>query len=358
MDLWTSFEQYRNQHGHDAQRLRLVNAYGEAYALRESQPGRAVALLTETRDLAERLQEPRWRLLYEKFRLDALMHFERDFREVLEAAMHSTAELAKPDFADLPEPYIVADTLLCAYLGIDAAGYPETIREMLTHWQRAVPDEPCLPRYLLLARQRQFAMEAERWDDAEDLVERELDLASHDPDAERAAHFSLFAFLALCPLAHRRGADKVLAHAADRAAELSQRCGHACQESEAQAWTALAMRRAGKDDLAEPALRCAMSRMQHLGITPAPGYFAALAAFHEHAGAWEAALEIRTHELAAVSDKNRRLQECRTHLERCRLLVRLKQPLAEPIEQALNSATKLRHPDRFVDELESLQHAA
>jgi hypothetical protein len=122
MDLWTWFEQYREQHRHDAQRLRLANAYGAAYALRETQPGQAVALLTETRDLAERLQEPWWRLLYEKFRLDALVHFERDFREVLEAAMHLTAELAKPDFADVPEPYTVADTLLCAYLGIDAAG--------------------------------------------------------------------------------------------------------------------------------------------------------------------------------------------------------------------------------------------
>ncbi len=356
MNLWTWFEQYRAKNANDAQRLRLVDSYSEAYALRESQPGRAVAIFTEARDLAERLQEPWWRLLYEKFRLDALMHFQRDFREVLEVAMHLTAEMATTDFAGLPEPYAVADTLLVAYLGIDAVGYPETIRDTLTQWERSVPHEPCAARYLLLARRRQFAMEEERWEDAEDLAQRELDLASHDGDAERAMHFSLFAYEALCQLAHRRDADDVLIHSAQRAAELAQRCGHFCQEAEALAWLALARRRAGREHDAQAAHRQAIGRMQHLGIPPAPGYFTAVAAFHEQDGHLDAALEVRTRELTAVSDRNRRLHECRTHLERCRLLARLGRPLAEPVEQALTAVAQLRCPDRYVEELAEIQN--
>ena len=355
MNLWTWFEQYRAKNAHDAPRLRLVDAYSEAYALRESQPGRAVAIFSEARDLAERLREPWWRLLYEKFRLDALMHFQRDFREVLEVAMHLTAEAATPSFAELPEPYYIADTLLAAYLGIDAAGYPETIRETLTRWEGDVPAEPCPARYLLLARRRQFAMEEERWADADDLAERELELASHDPDAERAMHFSLFAYTAMCQLAYRRAADEVLAHAAERAVELAQRCGQACEEAEALAWLALAARRAGRDHQAQQAQRQAVGRMQHLGIPPAPGYFTALAAFHEQREDLDAALEVRSRELTAVHDHNRRWYECRTHLERCRLLARLGRPLAEPIEQALTAAAQLRCPDRYVDQLEQIQ---
>ena len=44
MNLWTWFEQFRRLHAHDAPRLRLVDAYSAGYALRESQPGRAVAV--------------------------------------------------------------------------------------------------------------------------------------------------------------------------------------------------------------------------------------------------------------------------------------------------------------------------
>jgi hypothetical protein len=293
--------------------------------------------------------------LYEKFRLDALMHFQRDFREVLEAAMHLTSELAAPTFADLPEPYAITDTLLSAYLGIDAAGYPETIRETLTQREALVALEPCAARYLLLARRRQFAIEEERWEDADDLVQRELDLASHDPQAERAMHFSVFAYTSLCRLAHRRGADDLLVQSAERAGELAQRCGHACEEAEAVAWLAFAARRNRREDDAQRALRQATGQMQHLGMTPGPGYFQAQAAFHEERGHFEAALQVRERELHALRDCNRRLYECRTHIERCRLLARLGQPLNEAMEQALSAATQLRCPDRYVDELEMIQ---
>lgn len=355
MNLWTWSEQYGRQHAHDATRLRLVDAYSEAYALRETQPGRAVAVFEEARDLAERLVEPWWRLLHEKFRLDALMHFQRDFREVLEAAMHLTAELATPAFADLPERYIVTDTLLSAYLGIDATGYPETIRDTLTQWEGQTPAEPCSARYLLLARRRQFAVEEERWEDADDLCECELALASHDPEAERAMHYSVFAYVARCRIAHHCGVDELLIQSAERAAELAQRCGHACEEAEAQAWLALAARRSGREHEALMAHRQAVGRMQHLGIPPACGFFTASAAFHEEKGHFDVALEVRNRELTTLRDRNRRLHECRAHIERCRLLARLGRSTAEAMEQSLSAATQLRNPDRYVDELEAIQ---
>ena len=283
------------------------------------------------------------------------MHFQRDFREVLEAAMHLAAELTAPAFAELPEPYAVADTLLSAYLGIDAAGYPETIRDMLSHWEARIPAEACTSRYLLLARRRQFALEEERWEDADDLCQRELELASHDPEAERAMHFSVFAYAARCQIARHGGIDTLLVQSAERAAELAERCGHASAAAEAQAWLALAARRRGQEQDALAAHRQAVARMQHLGIPPAPGYYAAIAAFHEEKGHFEAALEVRCRELTALRDRNRRLHECRAHIERCRLLARLGRLDDAALEQALAAAAQVRSPDRYVDELEGIQ---
>ncbi|MCS7047105.1 MAG: hypothetical protein NZO58_12175 [Gemmataceae bacterium] len=358
MDLGTWINQYRHDHAHDPRRRRLTEAYGEAYVLRETQPTRAVAILTEAVELAEQLDEPWWRLLCEKFRLDALMHFQRDFRDVLEPAWQLTSELKAPGFANFPEPYAVADTLLAAYLGIDAVGYAETLRSALSEWEAVVPSEPSAARYLLLARRRQFAVEQERWDDAEDWCQRELDLASHDPLAERAMHFSVFAHLAVCALAYHRGDDPILRDAAQRAADLAQRSGHSCQEAEAAAWRAVAERRAGREDVAQEALRQAAARLKHLGMPPTSGYFAALAAFYLERRQHEAAWDVLSRELATVRDRNRRLHECRIRLERCRLLTEMGRPVKEEVELALAAAAQVRYPDPFLAELGRLKKTA
>ncbi len=355
MKLWTWWARFRQEHADDPQRRRLVSTYSDAFAVRESQPARAVALLAEAAELAVRLDEPWWRLLYEKFHLDALMHFQRDFREVLQPALQIVQEIEKPEFAGFPEPYLIADTLLAAYLGIDAAGYPETIRDLLTRWESEVAEEPSTPRYLLLARRRDFACEQERWQDALEINHQELDLAAHDPDAERAMHFALFAHLASARLAHQRGDDMAFVESAERAQELAQRCRHLCEEAGAEAWLALARRRGRREEEARNAYERAVAGIQHLGIPPAPAYFTALAGYHQEVGDFEAALEIRSQELKAVRDRNRRLQECRVRMERCRLLVKLGRPVETELEEARNAAAQLRCPDTFVEQLEELQ---
>lgn len=355
MKLWTWCEQFRRKHVEDPQRLRLVKAYSEAFAVRETQPARAVAILAEAAELAARLAEPSWRLLYEKLRLDALMHFQRDFKDVLQPALQLAGELEKPEFAAFPEPYLLADTLLAAYLGIDATGYPETIRELLMRWEVEVPDEACTPRYLLLARRREFACAQERCEDALEINQLELNLAAHDPEAERAMHFGLFAHLASARLAQERGDDHVLIEAAQRAHDLAQRCRHLCEEAEAQAWLALAWRRAGRQEDAEIGYEKAVAGIQHLGIPPAPGYFTALGAFHQEVGDFEAALEIRSQELSTLRDRNRRLQECRVRVERCRLLAKLGRPVDVELEEARNAAGQLRCAEALVEQLEEIQ---
>jgi len=360
MNLWDWFDRCRRRwlDERDMDRLRLVDAYSRAYACRETEPARAVAIFAEARDLAARLDEPWWRLMHEKFHLDALMHFQRDFRAVLEPARQLLLDVHVQTSAEFPEPALFRDTLLAAYLGIDAEGHADEIRELLTELDQSLAQEPSAARYLLLARRRQFALEQERFEDAADIVEGELELASHDPDAERAMHFSVFAHGGRCRIAHRRSADDLLTVAAGRGAELGQRCGLVGEQAEAQMWQALAARRVHREDEALLYHCQAIATRLKLGMPPSAAYFTAAAAFHEQAGDLAAALTIRDEELANVRGRNRRLQECRAHLERCRLLARLKRPLVEDLEQALTAAAQLRCPDRYVDELELIQQRA
>ena len=360
MNLWDWFDRCRRRYldERDADRSRLVDAYSRAYSCRETEPARAVAIFAEARDLAARLDEPWWRLVHEKFHLDALMHFQRDFRNVLEPARQLLLDVHVQSSADFPEPALFRDTLLTAYLGIDAEGYAEPIGRLLTELDQSLAEEPSAARYLLLARRRQFALEQERFEDAGEIVESELELASHDPDAERATHFSVFAHSGRCRIANHRGADDVLAAAAARAAELAQRCGLVCEQAEAQMWQAFAARRVCREDEAMLHHTQATATRQKLGMPPAPAYFAAAAAFHEQAGNLAAALTMRDEELAIVRGRNRSLHECRAHIERCRLLARLKQLLAEDLDRALAATAELRCPDRYVDQLETIQRRA
>ncbi len=329
MDLWDWFDRCRRRclDNQDADRLRLVDAYSRAYACRETEPARTVALFTEARDLAVELREPEWRLVHEKFRLDALMHFQRDFRAVLEPARQLTLDIDTLASAEFPDPALFHDTLLAAYLGIDAEEYAEPIGKLLAALETAVPEQPAAARYLVLARRRQFALEQERFADAAAAVEVELDLAGHDADAERAMHFSMFAHAARCLLAQRRDAGDELAQAAGRTLELAERSGHLCEQAEALAWLALAARRAGREPDAQGCLERAEALRRRLAMPPTPGLFTALAAFHEQGGNLAAAWTVRDEELAHVGRHNRRLAERRLQIERMRLLAWLGRPL-------------------------------
>src|SRR3954462_12134131 len=129
MDEWLSEQAQQCRLSQDETRLALMQCYVRGYEARERDPDLSFAAFTEGLHLAEQLGEPWWVLFYQNHRVQALLHFKRDYSNVLDLAVQGVLEVRKPSNAEYPGRYSLWDSLLAAYLGIDAEGYAEPIQQ-------------------------------------------------------------------------------------------------------------------------------------------------------------------------------------------------------------------------------------
>jgi hypothetical protein len=351
---WIRASRAEFQRRGDEAALRMTRLHAEGYAYRESDPDRALALFTEGRQIAAQLGDPWWTQFYDERRVVALLHFKQDFRDVLDLAVHCALQVRKPEFAHYPGRFTAADNLIAAYLGIDPVGYAGPIREALDALRPELPAGPDEQRYLFLARERHFALDCDRLDDLHAHALEMLALGDTDPDRHRVAHFTEGAYFDLCRIAHARGDGEALAANAATGEETSRRSGNQCELAEALAWRALAAQESGAEEHAGRFSRSAAALIARLRMPPTRGYFDALCAFHERGGAPALALRLRERQLETVSGKGRLGDECRTHVERCRLLALLGE-LTDPDLAAARAATdRLRAPAVYLEKLDRL----
>jgi hypothetical protein len=342
------------QERNDRDRLGLLQYYHEGYQLREKDPDRSFLLFSEARQRASQLGAPLMALFFDKLRVTALLHFKRDYRNVLELAVQSALEVRKPQYAGFSERVGIFDNLIAAYLGIDPAGHADAIMQAIDYLDRELPQEPDSDRYLLLARRRMYWLDLDRYDEALHWGMKELELADRDRDRERAEHFLAFAYCGLCETACGRRDWDSLREWAEVGDDITRRVGHQVELAELLAWRALSARKAGDEDRALRLCRSASSRQKAQKMRPRRGYNDALCAYYELAGDLPTMLAVRERELKDVSGWGRFLSEARAHLNRCKLLARMGRPLSEELTAAREAAAKLRDPTPFLAELETI----
>jgi hypothetical protein len=335
----------------DPDRIRMMDSYNNAFALRETDPDGAFAAFTEGQQIARRRNEPWWVLYYEKYRIDALMHFKRDYRQVVDMAVQCVLDLNKPGNAAYPGRVGIWDSLLAAYLGVDAEGYAEPIQEAIDTLDREIPEGPSSDRYLLLARKNVFALERNRYRDAYDSCMAELQLASGDTDQSRGAHYATFVFCELCEVGASAQKWEQVGRWAKAAAELAEVVGHHCERAEAIAWQAVVALQAGKTDEAAQLLQSATTTAAGLGMPPNRGYFEALFTYRLLGRDLPGALDVREEELRSIENCGRLLRECRLHIQRCTILARLCRLRPEHLEVARAVAGHLRLPGPHLEQL-------
>jgi hypothetical protein len=354
---WIFEFERRAQAAGDRDRLRLVQLKDEAYAFRETDPDRALALFDEGRRLAERLAEPWWVLYYRRWHAHALMHFKRDYRSVLELAVANTLEARKPKYDGFPQRISIYADLVSAYTGIDPEGHAAAIIEALDSIEAEMP--PSLEcRLHLWGLRREFALQRRRWDEAEAAAQRSLEIIARKPDTATARHYLVSVYSGLCAVHFGRGEWDRLEEAASRGEAVAREVvgGHSLEWSECVLWGAVWARRDFPEpDWFAPILHeQAVAVILRLGTTPASSWFDALCAFHELGGELEAALEARDRELQAIAHQGRLACECRCRVQRCRLLARLGRLTAEDLQAAGTAARRLRDPALYLAELELL----
>ncbi|MCI0456672.1 MAG: hypothetical protein L0Z62_06795 [Gemmataceae bacterium] len=355
---WLASQAQEIRRRNDRQRLQMLQCYLEAYEARESDPDRAYAAFTQGRQMAERLNDPWWVLFYRKEQVDALLHFKRDYRHVLDLAMQCAMEVRKPANARYPGRIGVWDSLIAAYLGIDAEGYAQPIQQALNYLESEVPPEPDGDRYLLLARKRIFAREREQLQEAYNVCMTEMNLGAADTDQERALHFATFTCCEMCLIAGAAQQWQTLGQWAAAAEERARHVGHQCELSEALAWRSVAALQARDVENARRCYRTATATADRLQMPPKQGYYEALALYHEMQGDVENALGVRDAELEALANHGRLLYECRVRIKRCVLLARLGRLQALVLNAARETAQKLAQPAKYLQQLDQLAAGA
>jgi hypothetical protein len=353
LDWFDEFE-WDAHRGGDRERILLSDLHHQAYRFRETDPDHALSLYAEGRQLAVRLREPWWTLYYDQQRVHALLHFKQDYRDVLDLAVRNTLEVRKPSYSAFPRKLLIFGDLVSAYLGIDPIGYADAIRQALDHLDRESPaggDE----RYLLLGSQRQFALEHDRLDEAEEFSQRSLALAAEDDDRSRAKHFLVFTFAAKCEVAFRRGDFAALEESARCGEEVARVVGHQVELAGFFLWQALLVRRAGREEEALSLFRRASARITRLRMPPDPSYRDAECAFHELAGRLDLAVAVRDLELELLRDRGQLFLEALAHRNRCGLLAKLGTLTADDLRRAREAAGRLRVAGPILQQLARLE---
>jgi hypothetical protein len=353
MTIWAwihDFEMQARARG-DEERVRLALLHGEAYGHRQNDPDRMLGMLEEGRRLALWLREPWWVLFYDHWKLETLIYYKDDYREVVELAVKATLDLRKPIFDGYPLRFGIWCNLVAAYLCVDPRGYAAAIQEALDYLQTQVPAEGG-DRYLLQARRHWFAYEMGRLEQANALALEELAMADGDADRHTARHHEVDTHKALCWIAFRRGDWAGLAGYAAAGEERARSIGYRYELALFLLWQALCARREGREEQAKRFSRQGTAQMARLGQPPGESYYDALATFHEMGESAEKAWEVRQRELETTLGKGQLAYECLVRLKRTRLLKKMGQPVEDEVEAVRQTAARLRVPEWYLGELE------
>lgn len=343
----------------DEPRLRLCRLMGgEAFALRETDPARALAIYDEGSRLAASLGEPIWVFVFDERRLTAQMHFLRDYRHALDLAVKSVLEIRKSKFDGLDGlRHDFHFHLIDAYTGIDPFGYAKEIREALEHLDAELAPED-ESRYQLLASWWDFALATDDLDATERHALAAVARGEADPNRRKLMHWGAFAYDSLCCVSFRRRAWTELAERGAVGEELARKVGHKLELSGLLMWQALAALHAGDAAAARRLYRQSVVGASWLRMPPEPKYFDAMCAFLEAEANVEGQLAARDRELTTLKDKGRFDAESRCRLKRCRLLARLKLPMDAELAAAREVTNKLRDPAPRLAELDAIAAGA
>jgi hypothetical protein len=350
MSIWRWVQEYRQQaeKNRDAQRVHLSTLLARTPPF-ERDPDLALNIIEEGRRLAGALQEPRWELFYIHWKLQVLLYYKGDYRDVLEEAAEAAVAVSKPQFADFPQRVCLQEDLITAYLKIDPLGYEDQIEEALRYMQREVsPDMEC--KHCVLSCRSEFEFACDRLQDARTSANAGLDLAQSDHSEHQLTH----AYANLCKSALALGDYDNLAGWAEAGEEMARRIDRKLLLAQFLMWQAVTRRRAGDTAAASRFFRAGLAQARLVSAQLEEGFYAGLCAYHEIGGELDKALQARDRQREGIKDKGQLDQECRVQMERCRLLTLLGRCLEGDLEVARQAARKLKKPEKYLARIEEL----
>ncbi len=191
------------QQTNDTERLQFMDLFERAEEQRQISSDTALALYERGRDIALRLREQWWVLLFDHCRLQTLPGSKRESAERIDLAVRTVLEARKGIYARCPQRVCVHEDLIAAYMSLDPHGYKPLINESLSYMEGQVtPTVECY--YCLRRMQSDFALETASIEQAQAAALRQLaEIQNRYADPSRN-HYLVSAYARLCAVAFKQ----------------------------------------------------------------------------------------------------------------------------------------------------------
>lgn len=350
---WAYEYHYQAMKDGDENRILVSDIYSLSISEMQKNPDYVIADLQQRSALARQLNEPWWVLFYDHWRLQCLLFYKRDYNQALDLAVRSAVEARKPACATLPQRVCLHEDLIYAYLGIDPRGHAKLIEEALGYMEGEIaPEMDC--RHCLQQLRTEFEFEMGRMEAAAEAAWRSMAMAEHEWSGD---HYRSYAYMTLCRIAHERGEWDNLREWARAGEECARDADRQDGVAEFLMWQALTAAKAGEKQEAARFAALGEARARQVAAVR-PGYYDALAAYHEALGEMDEALKVREQELTILQGSGQTFWECGTHLKRCQLLHAMGLATQEAVDQARQAINKLSDPTDLLKTLDEIAPAA
>ncbi len=342
----------RAQAAGDLDLQRLWTLHRDSWALRETEPDRALSLIEEGRTLAHTLGEAWWVIFFVHRRVSLMLYYTRDYHAALDAAVRAVIEARKPIYDGCPHQLLIHIDLISAYIEVDAVGYRAKIEEALTFLssQKNLCDDHI---FVMQSLRMALELELENWQKAHDEARLYFDLASQA--TLDLNYYVGSAYANLCSAVYRLNDWAQLKEHAQNGEVYARREDRRALTSTLQMCQALSLQHEGKSDESKRLSRLAAAQMTRLASVPSDDYFEVYAAIREARGQWREALKVRDHELSVLANSGRHSATARCQYERCRLLSEMGKLTRNDIEIARQSMQQLIDPSIMLTKLEQLR---
>jgi hypothetical protein len=352
-EVWDEFNRRVGlwQEARDAERLRMIAQYHEAFRYRETQPEHQFALLTRCRNEAQRLDEPWWDLFFEYWRLATLTADLHDFARAQPLAIELMVRFSSLEGRDHPQRIAIYTNVLYTYLQVDPLGYRDELERGFAYIDEQILPNPAEERFVLLYRWTEYLRETERWDEALGLAQRFSAMVDGNRGPADTIWWRCWVLFLLCDICNGLGLVDELAGHAEEMAELSEKRANLMRtRAKGWIWRAVAQRFMGDEQAAR---RSYLRGVGYLKTLDSRDEICAdpMARYHELGGDWKSAVGARDGELAAIEKKGMLHRSCRVQIERCRLLSKAGELTPSDLDKARAAAAQMRVPEWYLEKL-------
>ena len=336
------------QESGDSQKERLAELYFENQLGNEKDIVKTIHGFEEGVRLARNLRNSWWELFFEGRLLACLTSDCHDFATAMPLALRLSSKMQTPEGRKSPLWAGVLTDVLYIFASVDAVGYYEQLESGFSELRQGLPHPPHDQRYVLDFRNASWLLSVERHENAYQLAQESLSIASRD----NRTWFMAWNLFLLCRICYMLGRFEEVTESAELMLELSESVpGRERTKADAWLWRAAMEQMVGND---LEAARYFAAGMRVLGKLDRRDEISAdpISAYYEYRGDYEAATKVRDRQIADCETNGAWHAVAIAYIERCRLR-KLSESLTElDVLQAKSAFQHLKRPEWFTIRLD------